>query len=77
MVSEKKCAVFKADGRTHVVYAVQEQLTTAAENYIPTGVPFIVINVEDLPPRETRENWSFDYSNPAGVGKNNAYIKTQ
>lgn len=72
-----KCAAFEADGRTHILYAEDHRLLDAARSYVPRGVPFIIMNTDDLPSRETRDTWSFDYTNPEGVGQNDAYVPTE
>jgi hypothetical protein len=41
----------------------------AAKQSIPNGVPFVLVNIVDLPSRETRSEWTFDYSNPDGFGE--------
>lgn len=73
----KTCAAFEANGRTHIIYSDDSHLVEVTRNYAPRGVPFIVMNTTDLPTRETRDSWSFDYSNPAGIGANDAYIPAE
>jgi hypothetical protein len=65
-----KCAAFFAEGLTHIFYAADDSLVESAEQVVPDGVPFIVLDVADLPPRSTRAEWTFDYSTPSGYGKN-------
>jgi hypothetical protein len=66
----QKCAVFFDEGSHQVLYSCQGDLETNAKAYIRQGVPFLIIDVSDLPPRETRADWSFNYSNPSGFGEN-------
>lgn len=69
-MTPEKCAVFFHEGRTQVLYALGSELVEAAESYIPEGVPFVVMDTRDLPGRETRDSWVFDYSEPSGFGQN-------
>lgn len=64
-----KCAVFYAEGITQIVYAFQNDFTEVFENSVPENIPFVVKNINELPSRETRNEWSFDYSSPSGFGK--------
>lgn len=64
-----KCAAFFSEGITQVLYAPQANLLDAAKRGVPSGVPFVFINIVDLPSRETRSEWTFDYSKPDGFGE--------
>ncbi len=63
------CVVFFEDGLHQVIHLVQGNLVESAEAYISKGTPYLLMNTADLPPRETRNQWSFDYSKPDGFGK--------
>lgn len=64
-----KCAAFFSEGLTQVLYAPQFNLLDAAKRGVPNGIPFVLINIVDLPSRETRSEWSFDYLKPDGFGE--------
>lgn len=65
-----QCVVFFEDGLHQVLYAVQNNIIESAEAYISNGTPYLLMSAADLPPRETRSEWTFDYSKPDGFGKN-------
>ena len=64
-----KCAAFFSEGITQVLYAPQANLLSVSKQSIPNGVPFVLVNIVDLPSRETRSEWTFDYSKPDGFGE--------
>lgn len=65
----RECAVFFDEGRTQVLYAVSGDLHDTARSFVPSGVPFIIMETSALPSRATRDSWVFDYSNPSGYGE--------
>lgn len=64
-----KCATFFHGGIETILYARDNDIEVAARQFVPNGVPFNIISIEDLPSRQTRNEWRFNYDNPTGFGE--------
>jgi hypothetical protein len=64
--------VYPSDGSLAVVYPCGDcglPVSEIARKDVPAGVPYLIVNVSDLPEDRTyRDAWTADFSNPDGVG---------
>jgi len=58
------------DGGIVVLHTVtKEDIHVVAQRDVPKDIPYIIINIEDLPKdRDFRSAWDADFSNPDGYG---------
>jgi hypothetical protein len=63
-----KCIVFEIDNSISVMAPTDQinYLVTAMRD-VPDGVPFIIIDISELPDAP-KESWVVDFSNPDGIG---------
>ena len=59
------------DGKVSVIYPAPEyadQIKAIAAKDVPAGKPWRIINLSDLPARESRESWRWTDSGPIMEG---------
>lgn len=44
-------------------------IDTLAKRNVPKGIPYLLVEEKDLPPREWIEAWEADWSSPDGYGE--------
>lgn len=61
--------VFPFDGGIAVLIPTGEMsVSDVARKDVPAGIPYRIIDSSELPPRDQREAWAFDFTSPDGHG---------
>jgi hypothetical protein len=64
-----QCIVYKLGDGVAVINPAEGVLVNDLIGLVPTGVPYLIMNISSLPPtREDRDAWTADFSNPDGFG---------
>jgi hypothetical protein len=64
--------IYPCDGSLAVVFPCADcglPVSEIARKDVPAGVPYLIVNVSDLPEDRTyRDAWTADFSTPDGIG---------
>ena len=68
----ENCIIYSDKAKVVVVFPTPDfanKLDFVIRNDIPKGVPYRVVNVQDLPPLDTQERWVWTEEGPLGVAE--------
>ncbi|WP_373078704.1 hypothetical protein [Zhongshania sp.] len=60
------------DGVSLVIPAGDYSIEQVAEQAVPEGVPYLIVDEVDLPPLSQQHAWTADFTNPDGHGLSDA-----
>lgn len=60
--------IFPTPDGVVVLIPVALPISEVARKDVPAGVPYRIIDSSELPPRDQREAWAFDFTSPDGHG---------